>query len=166
MGVPFAFMGSAAAAYWQIWRLWLAGLKFRNVDVSAVKPRTIHRFSTDFDVEVASRVGRVWDEDFNLDQRAVDIAENVLKVRSAIKAAMGCGRHMLLRSHGTGGTCSEVHQRHTMLLRCAMQDRGCHCCQGTCKHSPCIVAENHTTINKVARHAERTYSTKLVITHA
>jgi hypothetical protein len=40
----------------------------------------IHRFWTEFDVEIASRIGRVWDSEGVLDQTALDVAENVLKV--------------------------------------------------------------------------------------
>ncbi len=42
---------------------------------------------SDYAVEVAARVGRVFDEDGVVDPAAIDIAENVLKVREWVGAA-------------------------------------------------------------------------------
>lgn len=39
------------------------------------------RFKDEYEVEVASRVARIWDDDDNHDPEANDIAETVLKVR-------------------------------------------------------------------------------------
>jgi hypothetical protein len=49
-----------------------------------MKARAIHRFTEDFDVEVAARcLMRVWvDDEGTLDPVALDLAENVLKVRT------------------------------------------------------------------------------------
>ena len=43
--------------------------------------RRIYIFASDTDVEVISRIGRVWDEDDQLDPAALDLAENIIKVR-------------------------------------------------------------------------------------
>ncbi len=41
--------------------------------------KRVHRFSDEKDVEVVARVGRVWDEDGNVDQQALDLAEVILR---------------------------------------------------------------------------------------
>lgn len=79
VGVPVSFIAGAAICWGHLVHAWRAALKFRVLP-EGVKPRTIHRFWTEFDVEVASRVGRVWDAEGVLDQTALDLAENVLKV--------------------------------------------------------------------------------------
>jgi hypothetical protein len=39
------------------------------------------RFKDEYEVEVAARVARIWDDDDNHDPEAMEIAETVLKVR-------------------------------------------------------------------------------------
>jgi hypothetical protein len=80
VGVPVSCLLGAGICWGHLVYAWKAALKFKVLP-EGVKPRTIHRFWTEFDVEVASRIGRVWDEEGVLDQTALDIAENVLKVR-------------------------------------------------------------------------------------
>lgn len=41
--------------------------------------KRVHRFSDEKDVEVVARVGRVWDEDGNVDHQALDLAEVILR---------------------------------------------------------------------------------------
>lgn len=78
-GVPVAFLGGGALCWGRLVDAWRAALKFKVLS-EGVKPRNIHRFMTEFDVEVASRIGRVWDVEGTLDQTALEVAENVLKV--------------------------------------------------------------------------------------
>jgi hypothetical protein len=79
VGVPVAFLGGGAVCWGRLVYAWRAALKFKVLPED-VKPRNIHRFLTEFDVEVASRIGRVWDVEGTLDQTALEVAENVLKV--------------------------------------------------------------------------------------
>lgn len=80
VGVPVSFLAGAGICWGHLMYAWKAALKFKVLP-DGVKPRTIHRFWSEFNVEVASRIGRVWDEEGVLDQTALEIAENVLKVR-------------------------------------------------------------------------------------
>lgn len=41
--------------------------------------KRVHRFADDKDVEVASRVARVWDEDGNTDPQLLDLAEVIIR---------------------------------------------------------------------------------------
>jgi hypothetical protein len=79
VGVPVSFLAGAGICWGHLVYAWKAALKFKVLP-EGVKPRTIHRFITEFDVEVASRIGRVWDAEGVLDQTALEVAENVLKV--------------------------------------------------------------------------------------
>jgi hypothetical protein len=79
VGVPTSFLAGGAICWARLVYAWRAALKFRVLP-DGVKPRTIHRFWSEFDVEVASRIGRVWDDEGVLDQTALQLAENVLKV--------------------------------------------------------------------------------------
>jgi hypothetical protein len=79
VGVPVAFLGGGALCWGRLVYAWRAALKFKVLP-EGIKPRNIHRFWTEFDVEVASRIGRVWDMEGTLDQTALEVAENVLKV--------------------------------------------------------------------------------------
>lgn len=81
IGVPISFLAGAGICWAHLVYAWKAALKFKVLP-EGVKPRTIHRFWTEFDVEVASRIGRVWDVERVLDQTALEVAENVLKVRA------------------------------------------------------------------------------------
>jgi hypothetical protein len=87
VGVPVSFLAGGAICWWRLVYAWRAALKFKVLP-EGVKPRTIHRFWSEFDVEVASRIGRVWDEEGALDETALCVAENVLKVRAW---GGGCG---------------------------------------------------------------------------
>jgi hypothetical protein len=80
VGVPVMFVAGAGICWLRLVYAWRTALKFKQLP-AGVKPRSIHRFTSEFDVEVASRIGRVWDEDGVLDATATEIAENVLKVR-------------------------------------------------------------------------------------
>jgi hypothetical protein len=78
-GVPVAFLAGMAAMYARLYCAWRVALKFAHAD-PAVKPRAIHTFFDDFDVEVAARIGRVFDaEGANDDPAALDVAEGVLR---------------------------------------------------------------------------------------
>ncbi len=39
----------------------------------------MHRFNDDKEVEIASRIGRVWDEEGNVDPQCLDLAEIILR---------------------------------------------------------------------------------------
>lgn len=78
-GVPVMFIVGAGICWLRLVYAWRTALKFKQLP-AGVKPRSIHRFTSEFDVEVASRIGRVWDEDGVLDAAATEIAENVLRV--------------------------------------------------------------------------------------
>lgn len=83
-GVPVAFFGGMAAMYARLYYAWRTALPFARLG-PGVKPRSIHVFFNDFDVEVAARVGRVFDsEGANFDPSALDVAENVLKAGVAM----------------------------------------------------------------------------------
>ena len=78
-GVPLAFFGGMAVMYARLHYAWRTALKFTNFG-PGVKPRSIHTFLDDFDVEVAARIGRVFEEEgANWDPAALDIADNVLR---------------------------------------------------------------------------------------
>ena len=47
------------------------------------------RFNNEYEVEVAARVGRVWDDDDNHDPDALDVAETVLKVSGWVWSQQG-----------------------------------------------------------------------------
>jgi hypothetical protein len=79
VGVPVMFIVGGGICWLRLVYAWRTALKFKQLP-PGVKPRSIHRFTSEFDVEVASRIGRVWDEDGVLDAAATEIAENVLKV--------------------------------------------------------------------------------------
>lgn len=79
VGIPVSFLAGAGICWGHLMYAWKTALKFKVLP-DGVKPRTIHRFWSEFDVEVASRIGRVWDEEGVLDQTALEIAENVIKV--------------------------------------------------------------------------------------
>lgn len=78
-GVPVAFLAGGGLCWGHLVYAWKTALKFKVLP-EGVKFRNIHRFWTEFDVEIASRIGRVWDAEGVLDQTALDVAENVLKV--------------------------------------------------------------------------------------
>lgn len=92
-GVPVVFLAGGGLCWGHLVYAWKTALKFRVLP-EGVKYRNIHRFWTEFDVEIASRIGRVWDVEGALDQTALEVAENVLKVRSGAAAlrARGAGR--------------------------------------------------------------------------
>jgi hypothetical protein len=84
-GVPVAFLGGMAAMYGRLYYAWRVALKFAHAD-PAIKPRSIHTFFDDFDVEVAARIGRVFDvEGNNNDPGALDVAEGVLRSGVAMR---------------------------------------------------------------------------------
>eukprot|EP00967_Tisochrysis_lutea_P069085 scaffold90712_cov20-Tisochrysis_lutea.AAC.2 len=56
----------------------------RALHVEGMNLACARRFNNSFEVELASRVDRVWDEDGNLDAAALDLGEAVLKVRSCM----------------------------------------------------------------------------------
>jgi hypothetical protein len=83
-GVPVAFFGCMAAMYARLYYGWRVAFRFARLG-PGVKPRSLHTFFDDFDVEVAARVGRVFDvEGANFDPGALDVAENVLKAGVAM----------------------------------------------------------------------------------
>lgn len=83
-GLPVVFFGGMAAMYLRLYCAWRTALKFSRLG-PGVKPRSIHTFWDDFDVEVAARIGRIFDaEGNNMDPAALDIAENVLKAGVAM----------------------------------------------------------------------------------
>lgn len=88
-GCPLLFLVGAGICWARLVYTWRSALKFKVLP-PGVKPRTIHRFMEDFDVEIASRIGRVWDEEGVLDPTALDLAENVLRV-----GAWGSLTHMV-----------------------------------------------------------------------
>ena len=78
-GCPVLFLVGAGICWGHLVYAWRSALKFKELP-PGVKPRTIHRFMEDFDVEVASRIGRIWDDEGVLDPTALELAENVLRV--------------------------------------------------------------------------------------
>jgi len=74
-----AFAAGWGITYVRLWYAWKCALCFKVVQ-PGVKPRSLHHFWDDYAVEVAARIGRVFDEDGISDPVALDIAENVLKV--------------------------------------------------------------------------------------
>lgn len=80
VGVPVMFFVGGGICWAHLVYAWRTALKFKTLP-PGVKPRNIHRFTSEFDVEVASRIGRVWDEEGVVDLTAMNLAENVLKVR-------------------------------------------------------------------------------------
>lgn len=92
VGVPVCFFLGGGICWGHLVYAWKSALKFKNLP-PGVKPRTIHRFTTEFDVEIASRIGRVWDEEGVFDPTALDLAENVLKVW---QTGVCCCRHMMI----------------------------------------------------------------------
>lgn len=84
VGIPVSFLAGVGICWGHLVYAWRAALKFKVLP-EGVKPRNIHRFWTEFDVEIASRIGRVWDVEGVLDQTALDVAENVLKVRCGLR---------------------------------------------------------------------------------
>jgi hypothetical protein len=83
-GVPVAFLGGMAVMYARLHYAWRTALKFTNFG-PGIKPRSVHTFLDDFDVEVAARIGRVFDEEGgSWDPAALDIAENVLRAGVAL----------------------------------------------------------------------------------
>jgi len=79
VGVPVMFAVGGGLCWWRLVYAWQTALKFKHIP-AGVKPKSIHRFMSEFDVEIASRIGRVWDEDGVPDPTALELAENVLKV--------------------------------------------------------------------------------------
>jgi len=77
-GLGPAFALGCLAAYLRLWYMWAVALRFRAW-TPGVKYKSIFKFDSDFDVEVASRVARVWDEDGGLDPVAIELAETVIK---------------------------------------------------------------------------------------
>ena len=78
-GLPVAFLGGMAAMYARLYHAWRVALKFAAAPPDA-RPRRVHRFLDDLDVEVAARVGRVLDPDgVPCDAGALDAAEAVLR---------------------------------------------------------------------------------------
>lgn len=88
-GIPVFFCLGGGICWAHLVYAWRSALKFRTLP-AGVKPRTIHRFSTEFDVEIASRIGRIWDEEGVLDAAALDLAENVLKVTFGSTVLLQC----------------------------------------------------------------------------
>eukprot|EP00882_Tetradesmus_deserticola_P006573 GHRQ01006917.1.p1 GENE.GHRQ01006917.1~~GHRQ01006917.1.p1 ORF type:complete len:1485 (+),score=562.58 GHRQ01006917.1:723-5177(+) len=84
VGVPVMFVAGGGVCWMRLVYAWRTALKFKQLP-PGVKPRSIHRFTSEFDVEVASRIGRVWDEEGVLDTAATEVAENVLKAGVAMK---------------------------------------------------------------------------------
>lgn len=91
-GIPVFFFLGGGICWAHLVFAWRSALKFKVLP-PGVKPRSIHRFSTEFDVEIASRIGRIWDEEGVMDSAALDLAENVLKV---ILSADGAGAYRRL----------------------------------------------------------------------
>ncbi len=89
VGVPLACVFGGGVCWVRLVYAWRTALKFRGLE-PGIKPRLIHRFLTEFDVEVASRIGRVWDEEGVPDPTSLDLAEDVLKARvTAERSAAG-----------------------------------------------------------------------------
>ena len=83
-GVPVAFLAGMGGMYWRLHHAWRTALKFANADPAA-RPRSIHTFFDDFDVEVAARIGRVFDaEGAPADPAALDVTEAVLRAGVAM----------------------------------------------------------------------------------
>ena len=79
-----AFFAGMAGMYARLYFAWRSALPFAKLG-PGIKPRSLHVFLDDFDVEVAARIGRVFDaEGANSDPAVLDVAENVLKAGVAM----------------------------------------------------------------------------------
>lgn len=79
-GMGPVFILGAVLGYCRLWYMWTVALKFRDWQ-PGMKYKSIYKFESDLDVEVASRVMRVWDEDDTYDAVAIDLAETIIKAR-------------------------------------------------------------------------------------
>lgn len=83
-GLPTAFLVGMGAMFIRLYYAWRAALKFAAAE-PGVRPRSVHTFFDDFDVEVASRIMRVFDaEGVPCDPAALDAAETVLRAGVAM----------------------------------------------------------------------------------
>eukprot|EP00198_Chlamydomonas_reinhardtii_P011170 XP_001700507.1 predicted protein [Chlamydomonas reinhardtii] len=78
--LPFVFFGSGLAAAMRLYYFFRVALKFQILQQQPnLYSKRVHRFADDKDVEVASRVARVWDEDGNTDPQLLDLAEVIIR---------------------------------------------------------------------------------------
>ncbi|KAG2422329.1 hypothetical protein HXX76_016114 [Chlamydomonas incerta] len=78
--LPFVFFGSGLAAALRLYYFFRVALKFQILQQQPnLYSKRVHRFSDDKDVEIASRVARVWDEDGNTDPQLLDLAEVIIR---------------------------------------------------------------------------------------
>ncbi|KXZ48338.1 hypothetical protein GPECTOR_28g744 [Gonium pectorale] len=79
-GVPAVFILAGLAGGIRLLYFFRIALKFQRLQLDpTLYSKRIHRFGDDKDVEICSRIARVWDEDGNLDQQCVDLAEVILR---------------------------------------------------------------------------------------
>lgn len=83
-GLPISFLVGMGAMFIRLFCAWRVALKFAAAE-PGTRPRSVHTFFDDFDVEVASRIMRVFDaEGVPCDPAALDAAETVLKAGVAM----------------------------------------------------------------------------------
>ncbi|GAX73194.1 hypothetical protein CEUSTIGMA_g647.t1 [Chlamydomonas eustigma] len=75
--LPMFFLGGLAA-FLRLSYFFKIGLRFRNLDPNQ-KSKKLYKFSSDTDVEVISRVLRVWDDDHIPDPDALALGETIIK---------------------------------------------------------------------------------------
>lgn len=79
-GIAPAFFLGGLAAFVRLGYFFRVALRFAHWNTD-IKSRKVMKFASETDVEVASRVMRVWDEDHIPDPAALDLGELVIKVR-------------------------------------------------------------------------------------
>ncbi|GIL79405.1 hypothetical protein Vretimale_18290 [Volvox reticuliferus] len=79
-GLPVVFFGAGLLGAIRLYYFFRVALKFQIMQQQPnMYSKRVHRFSDDKEVEVCSRIARVWDEDGNLDQQCLDLAETILR---------------------------------------------------------------------------------------
>ena len=84
------FLLGGALAYARLYYMWSVAMKFKKEWREGMRYKDVYRFREPYDVEIVSRVMRVWEEDDEtLDPDALDLAETVYKVRTTWGVALG-----------------------------------------------------------------------------
>ncbi|GLI68263.1 hypothetical protein VaNZ11_012618, partial [Volvox africanus] len=79
-GLPVVFFGAGLLGAIRLYYFFRVALKFQIMQQQPnMYSKRVYRFSDDKEVEVCSRIARVWDEDGNLDQQCLDLAEVILR---------------------------------------------------------------------------------------
>jgi hypothetical protein len=100
--IPIFLLGGAMA-YARLHYMWKIAMKFKHEWREGVRFKDVHRFREAYDVEIVSRVMRVWEEDDEtLDPEALDLAETIYKVGSRHRGPVNAG---LSGVHGCKPCC-------------------------------------------------------------